>query len=128
MAAQVNFNILRSPHGIGQGLGDVLRLQVGIIAENLVPSASRGDQADHRANRYTHARDITAGSRVMRVSCGMLATPLDDSPIVSELYRLADLPIPIAFGSRAVSVEQTETPMNSPTLLQRLIQWDLPVG
>jgi hypothetical protein len=65
------------PGGVGQGLGDVLGFQVGILAENLVPRPSCGNEADDRPDRDTRMPrmhgfpPITAGSRVMRVSCGM---------------------------------------------------------
>jgi hypothetical protein len=72
-AAGAEFRLPSPASGIGQCLGDVLGLEVRIFAEYLVPCAAGGDEADHRADRYTHAPmhgfpPITAGSRVIRVS------------------------------------------------------------
>ena len=44
--AQRNFNFLCPPHGVRQGLGDVFGFQIGILAKNLVPGPSCGDEPD----------------------------------------------------------------------------------
>src|SRR5262245_28564948 len=53
--AQRNFAFLSSPGGVGQSLGDVLGFEIGILAQDLVPDSSRGDEADDRADGDTHA-------------------------------------------------------------------------
>jgi hypothetical protein len=57
LAAQVNFDFLGPPGGVGESLGDVLGFQVGVLAENLVARTPCGDEPDHRADRDTHAPD-----------------------------------------------------------------------
>jgi hypothetical protein len=42
LAPQANFDFFCPPSGVGQGLGDVLGFQVGILAENLVARPSCG--------------------------------------------------------------------------------------
>jgi hypothetical protein len=41
--AQWNFDFFCPPGGVGQGLGDVLGFQVGILSENLVARSARGE-------------------------------------------------------------------------------------
>jgi len=50
-----NFDFFHPPGGVGEGLGDVLGLKVGVLAENLVPRAASRDETDHGANGDTHA-------------------------------------------------------------------------
>jgi hypothetical protein len=56
MAPQANFDFLRSPRG-GQGLGDVLGFEVGILAKNFVARAASGDQPDDGSDRDPHPAD-----------------------------------------------------------------------
>jgi hypothetical protein len=53
--SQTNFDVLRPPRSTGQGLGDVVGLQVRVPAENLVTRAASGNETDHGANGDTHA-------------------------------------------------------------------------
>ena len=55
--AQGNFDFLCSPRGVGQGLGDVLGLKVGVYAKNLFPRPPGGDEPDDSPHRHTHASD-----------------------------------------------------------------------
>jgi hypothetical protein len=51
-----------------KGLDDILGFQVVILAENLVLGASCGDEADHSANRDTHAPDARLSAHVGQVT------------------------------------------------------------
>ena len=74
--SQRNFDFFSSPRGIGQSLGDVRSLQVGIVAQissrvrpavtspTIVPTVTR-------IPRMHGLPPITVASRVMRVSSGM---------------------------------------------------------
>src|SRR5687768_5077995 len=90
-----NFDFLGPPRGVGEGLRDVLSLQVGILAEDLVASASCGNEADDRANGDTHAADarlsthyggVTSDAGQLRHVIG----PSEAQPIVGELADLAN--------------------------------------
>ena len=43
-AVQGDFDFLGAPRGVGQGLRDVLGFEVGILAENLFPRPTSGDE------------------------------------------------------------------------------------
>src|SRR5512144_1203619 len=54
MALEANFDFLRSPRGVRQGLADVLGFQVGILAKNFVARAACRDQSDDGSDRNPH--------------------------------------------------------------------------
>jgi hypothetical protein len=55
--AQGNINFLDTPRGIGQRLGDVFRLQIRILAKNLLVRSTCGHEADDGPDGQTHAAD-----------------------------------------------------------------------
>jgi hypothetical protein len=55
--AQRNFDFFCSPSSVGQRLRDVFGFKVGTLAKSLIPRPPRGYEADHGANRHTHAPD-----------------------------------------------------------------------
>jgi hypothetical protein len=55
--AKRTFDFLCSPGGVGQGFGNVLGFQVGILAENLVACAACGDEPDDSSDRDPHPAD-----------------------------------------------------------------------
>jgi hypothetical protein len=52
-----DFDFLCPPGGVGQGLADVLGLEVGILAEDLVSRSPGGNEADDRSDGDPHAAD-----------------------------------------------------------------------
>jgi hypothetical protein len=55
--------------GVGQGLGDVVELEIWILAEDLVVSPSRGYETDHHAYGYPHATDAGFATHDARIAC-----------------------------------------------------------
>ena len=60
MARQANFDLLRSPRGVRQGLADVFGFEVGIVAENLVPSAAAMRPTTSQPSRHAPNARLSA--------------------------------------------------------------------
>jgi len=66
---QWNFDFFCPPGGVGQGLGDVLRFQVRIVAENFVSRTTGGYETDDGAYRHPHTADARLAPHDPGIPC-----------------------------------------------------------